>query len=255
MATLSIVLITKNEEDKIHACLDSVSWADEIVVLDSGSTDNTVEIARRFTDRIYVEQDWPGFGLQRQRAQEKASCDWIMMIDADEVVTPELQEEIRSVIARNNQSNVYAVPRLTWAFGAYIRHSGWYPDYVVRIYPKTLAKYDDAMVHEKVVFDDNRQVVKLCGNLLHFTFKDLEQWINKTARYSAAWAEQKHREGKRGSLFDAVSHAVIYFLKAFFVRRGFLDGRAGFVLAVFGAYARFIKYTDLWLRQRNITSR
>lgn len=255
MATLSIVLITKNEADKLEACLHSVSWADEIVVFDSGSTDNTLEIARRFTDQIFVENDWPGFGLQRQRAQEKASCDWIMMIDADEVVTPALRKEIRSVISRNDHSKVYALPRLTWAFGAYIRHSGWYPDYVVRIYPKALATYDDAMVHEKVVFDKNMQVVNLRGDLLHYTFKDIEQWINKTARYSAAWAEQKHRQGKRGSIFDAVSHAVIYFIKAFFIRRGFLDGRAGFVLAVLGAYSRFIKYTDLWLRQRNKNAR
>lgn len=255
MATLSIVLITKNEADKLNACLESASWADEIVVFDSGSTDNTLEIARRFTDRIFVEHDWPGFGPQRQRAQEKAHGDWIMMIDADEVMTPELQEEIKSVVSRNDQSNVYAVPRMTWAFGTYIRHSGWYPDYVVRIYPKAFARYDDAMVHEKVIYDENIQVVKLHGNLLHFTFKDLEQWINKTARYSAAWAEQKYREGKSASLFDAVSHAAIYFLKTFFIRRGFLDGRAGFVLAVLGAYSRFIKYTDLWLRRRKLIAR
>jgi len=252
MATLSIVLITKNEADKLDACLESVSWADEIVVFDSGSTDNTVEIARRFTDSIFVEPDWPGFGPQRQRAQQKAHGDWIMMIDADEVVTSELREEIKSVISHNDQSNVYAVPRMTWAFGAYIRHSGWYPDYVVRIYPNALATYDDAAVHEKVVYAEGLTVVKLRGNLLHFTFKDLEQWINKTARYSAAWAEQKHRQGKRVSLFDAVSHAFIYFIKAFFIRRGFLDGRAGFVLAVLGAYSRFIKYTDLWLRRKPI---
>ncbi|MBD1401017.1 glycosyltransferase family 2 protein [Pelovirga terrestris] len=250
MATLSIVLITKNEADKLDACLESVSWADEIVVFDSGSTDNTLEIARRFTDRVYEEQIWPGFGPQRQRAQEKATCDWIMMIDADEVVTPDLQEEIQHAVALNDQSKVYAVPRLTWAFGAYIRHSGWYPDYVVRLYPKHLATYDDAMVHEKVVFGENMQVVKLRGNLLHFTFRDLEQWINKTARYSAAWAEEKYRQGKHSTIFDAVSHAAVYFIKAFFIRKGFLDGRAGFVLAVLGAYSRFIKYTDLWLRQR-----
>lgn len=250
MTTLSIVLITKNEADKIEACLNSVSWADEIVIFDSGSTDSTLEIASRFTDKIFVENDWPGFGLQRQRAQEKANGDWIMMIDADEVVTPGLQEEIRSAIARDDRSKAYAVPRLTWAFGAYIRYSGWYPDYVVRIYPKALAKYNEALVHEKVVCDENLEVVRLQGDLLHFTFKDLEQWINKTARYSAAWAEQKHNEGKRSSIFAAVSHSVVYFLKAFFIRRGFLDGRAGFVLAVLGAYSRFIKYTDLWLRQR-----
>jgi len=255
MATLSIVLITKNEADKLAACLESVSWADEIVLFDSGSTDSTLEIARRFTDCIFVEQDWPGFGPQRQRAQEKAHGDWIMMIDADEVVTPELREEIKSAISRNDQSKVYAVPRLTWAFGSYIRHSGWYPDYVVRIYPKAFATYDDAAVHEKVVYDEGMQVVKLRENLLHFTFKDLEQWINKTARYSAAWAEQKYREGKSASLFDAVSHAFIYFIKAYIIRRGFLDGRAGFILAVLGAYSRFIKYTDLWLRRQKLIAR
>lgn len=255
MATLSVVVITKNEADKLEACLESVSWADEIVVLDSGSTDKTLDIARCFTDRIYVEEDWPGFGIQRQRAQEKARCDWIMMIDADEIVTPDLREEISCAISRNDKSKVYALSRLTWAFGAFIRHSGWYPDYVVRLYPNALATYDDATVHEKVVFNENMQVVKLRGNLLHYTFKDIEQWINKTTRYSVAWADQKYLQGKRSSIFDAVIHAVFYFFKAFIIRRGFLDGRAGFVLAVFGAYSRFIKYTDLWLRQKKTVSR
>jgi (heptosyl)LPS beta-1,4-glucosyltransferase len=249
-ATLSVVLITKNEAEYLEACLHSVSWADEIIVLDSGSTDGTVEMARRFTDKIYLEAQWVGFGPQRQRAQEKASGDWIFFIDADERATAELQKEICSLLDTDDRRKVYAVPRLSWAFGSFIRHSGWYPDYVVRIYPRKRAGYDNAAVHEKVVFDEDMSVAHLRGNLLHYTFRNLEHWVNKTARYADDWAEDKHLQGKKGSVAAALGHALGYFCTTYFLRRGFLDGRAGIILAVLGAYSRFLKYAGLWLLQQ-----
>lgn len=249
-ATLSVVLITHNEAENLAACLHGVTWADEIVVLDSGSNDGTTEIARRFTDKVFVNVDWQGFGQQRQRAQEMASCDWIFFVDADERVTPELREEIRSVLNSDDRHKVYAIPRLSWAFGSFIRYSGWYPDYVVRVFPRERVGYDAAAVHEKVLFADDMSMVQLHGNLLHYTFRDLEHWVNKTARYAAAWAKQRHQNGKKGSIRDALAHAFGYFFMTYFVRCGFLDGRAGIILACLGAYSRFLKYTDLWLREQ-----
>src|SRR5512143_3979414 len=125
MATLSVVLIVKNEAANLAACLDSVSWADEIVVVDAGSSDNTVEIAQRYTSKVHVESDWQGYGIQRQRAQRYASGDWILMLDADERVTPELRTSIKQVVQRDDRNGVYAVARLSWCFGRFIRHGGW----------------------------------------------------------------------------------------------------------------------------------
>ena len=245
---LTVAMITKNEAEHLEACLRTVEWADEIVIVDSGSTDTTLEIARRFTDKIYVEPEWPGFGPQRQRAQARATGDWILALDADERVTAELKEEILSALEQDDRSKVFAVPRLTWAFGAFIRHSGWYPDRVVRLYPRERAGYNDALVHEKVVAKGEMTTVNLRGDLLHYTFRDLEHWVAKTGRYAAAWAEEKRKRGKKGSVEAGIGHAAAYFFKTYIIRLGFLDGRSGLLLALLGAYSRLIKYSDLWLR-------
>jgi (heptosyl)LPS beta-1,4-glucosyltransferase len=248
-ARLTVALITKDEAENLEACLRTVAWADEIVIVDSGSTDETLAIARRFTEKIFVDPDWPGFGPQRNRAQVRATGDWVLAVDADERVTPELKEEILAVLDRDDRSQVFAIPRLTWAFGSFIRHSGWYPDYVVRLYPRERARFDDAQVHEKVVPDAGMATVRLRGDLIHFTFRNLEQWVVKTARYAAVWAEERHKQGKRGSVGAGIGHAAAYFCKAYFLRQGFLDGRAGLLLALLGAYSRLIKYSDLWLKE------
>jgi (heptosyl)LPS beta-1,4-glucosyltransferase len=247
---LSVAIITRNEAENLEACLRTVAWADEIIVVDSGSTDGTLEIARRFTNKIFVESDWQGFGVQRQRAQEKATGDWILAIDADERVTPELKEEILKALKKDDRSKVFALPRLNWAFGSFIRHSGWYPDRVVRLYPREKAAYGPDLVHEKVVVPPSMEVVCLKGHLLHFTFRDLEHWVCKTARYAGQWAEGRQRQGKRGAFLQGITHAIGYFLRTYFFKRGFLDGRAGLLLALLGAYSRLLKYADLWLRQQ-----
>lgn len=249
-ASVSVVIITKNEADNIKDCLQSVEWADEIVVFDSGSTDCTLDIARRYTDKIYMDGDWPGFGPQRRRAQEKAGGDWILALDADEVVTPELKEEILVALKKDNRSHVYFLPRLTWSFGSFIRHSGWHPDYVARLYPRENAQYDEALVHEKLEIAPDMSKVYLKGNLLHFTFRDLEHWVKKTARYAAVWADERERKGEKASLGQGISHGLAYFLKTYFLKKGFLDGRAGLLLALLGAYSRLLKYADLWIRNQ-----
>jgi (heptosyl)LPS beta-1,4-glucosyltransferase len=251
MARLTVALITKNEADNIEACLESVSWADEIVIVDSGSTDGTLEIAARYTDRIFIETDWPGFGPQRHRAQAQASGDWIFALDADERVTPALKKEIGEVLRKDDRQAVYACPRLTWAFGAFIRHSGWYPDYVFRLYPAENAWFDDAPVHEKLEIKPDLSRRYLKGNLLHYTFKDLTQWTTKAAGYAGDWAKHKAQGGKKTRFSACFIHSLAYFIKAYVLRFGFLDGKAGLLLATSGAYYRFLKYAELWLRNQS----
>jgi (heptosyl)LPS beta-1,4-glucosyltransferase len=248
MARLTVALIAKNEAEHIEACLQSVVWADEIVIIDSGSTDNTLEIAQRYTDKIFQETDWPGFGRQRQRAQNRSSGDWILALDADERVTPELKAEILAVLQQDDRQAVYAIPRLSWAFGAFIRHSGWCPDYVFRLYPAAKAGFDDAPVHEKLAIKPEMLRRYLKGHILHYTFRDLTQWTIKSAGYAGDWAKHKARGGKRTGFSACLIHPVAYFIKAYVLRCGFLDGKAGLLLAISGAYYRFLKYADLWLR-------
>lgn len=250
MTTLSVVLIVKNESENIEACLESVSWADEIVLLDSGSEDDTVIKARKYTDKIFVETDWQGYGIQRQRAQVHASCEWVLMLDADERVTPELKVSIQHVLSKNNQSRVYAVPRLSYCFGRFIRHSGWYPDYVTRLYPSKKAQYNDALVHEKLQHDESLNEKKLKGDLLHYTYRDLHHYLVKSASYAKAWADQRQQKGKRTNLLQGFIHGVSCFLKMYLFRAGFLDGRAGLLLATLSAHSTFAKYADLWVRQQ-----
>ena len=253
-ATISAVLIIKNEAESLRACLDSVTWCDEIVVMDSGSQDDSLKIAAEFTDKIFTETNWQGFGVQRQRAQAKVSTDWIFMIDADERVSPELKASIQAVVSENDQNRVYEIPRLSWVFGRFIRHSGWYPDYVTRLYPTCKGRYGDDKVHEKVYCDNGMQVKPLSGDLLHYTYKDMQHYLIKSANYAAAWADQREARDKRASLLQAIIHGIGCFIKMYLIRAGFLDGRQGFLLALLSAHSTFVKYADLWSRRQKKTS-
>lgn len=250
MTGLSVVILTKNEEYNIEACINSVNWVDEIIIYDSGSSDRTLEIAGKYTDKLIVDTDWQGYGCHRQRAQEQATNNWIFMLDADERVTSELAEEIRQIIAENNQQHVYSVPRLSHVFGRFIRHSGWYPDYVTRLYPRQKAAYNASRVHEKLEHPDTMPEIKLSGDLLHYTYRDLEHYLVKSAHYAAEWARQREERGKRSSLLQGVLHGIGCFIKMYMIRAGFLDGKQGFLLAVLSAHSTFVKYADLWVRQQ-----
>jgi len=254
VSTLSAVLIVKNEGGQIADCLKTIEWADEIIVMDSGSTDDTVAQARAQGAKIFVNAEWLGYGIQRQRAQEQASCDWVLMVDADERVTPELAAEIRSGVNGNDPSRVYALPRLSYCFGRFIRHGGWYPDYVVRLYPRDAAAYGDERVHEKVRYDDDMSMVKLRGHLLHFTYRDLQHYLVKSAAYAAAWAEERGARGQRASLLQGVLHGVGCFVRMYVARAGFLDGPQGLLLALLSAHSTFAKYADLWTRGQQKSS-
>lgn len=252
MPRLSAVLIVRNESAQLGACLESVKWADEIVVLDGGSDDDTVAIARRYTDKVFIERDWQGYGIQRQRAQQRASGDWILMIDADERVTPELRVEIERAVAADDRTIVYAVPRLSFCFGRFIRHGGWYPDYVTRLYPRGRARYGDELVHEKIHPDPGVRVVRLRGDLLHYTYRNLEHYLLKSAGFAAAWATMRQRQGRRAGLVQGMLHGIACFVRMYLLRAGFLDGKAGILLALLSAHSTFAKYADLWVRQQRL---
>ncbi|ELR64003.1 Lipopolysaccharide biosynthesis glycosyltransferase [Photobacterium marinum] len=247
--TLAVALIVKNEAKNLQACLETVKgWVDEIVVLDSGSSDDTEAVARSYTDKFFVNADWPGFGPQRRLAQSYVESDYILWLDADERVTPELKASILAVLATPKPDTIYSIARLSWVFGRYIRHCGWYPDRVNRLYPTKLTQYNDDLVHEKVEISEDMAVKPLEGDLLHFTYNDLNHYLVKSAGYAKAWAEQREKRGKRSSISQGLLHAFGCFFKMYVVKAGFLDGKQGFLLSILSAHSTFVKYADLWIR-------
>ena len=241
--TLSVILITKNEAERLPRCLESVrELADEIVVLDSGSTDATLEIARRYTDKVYSRPDWPGFGPQQNRVLDMAGGDWVLSLDADEWLTPELAAEVRAVL-QAPAAAVYEIPRLSSFCGRPMRHSGWWPDYVARLFKRGSARFSDDLVHERLVFEGT--AVQLHSPLQHESVRKLEEVLDKVDRYSTAGAEQARSKGKQGGLGKAVLHGTWAFLRAYVIKRGFLDGREGFILAVSSAEGTYYRYLKL----------
>ena len=240
--TLSVIIITKNEAKHIVACLESVAFADEFIVVDSGSTDNTVELAREFGARVEITTDWPGFGPQKNRALDLATGDWILSIDADERVTPELALAIQAAIAAP-QADAYDIPRLSEFCGRFIRHSGWWPDYVLRLFKRGTARFTDAAVHERVVSQGS--VLKLKSHFEHYPYPNLDALINKINRYSSDAAAMMYARGKRATIFSAMGHGFWTFVRIYLIRRGFLDGRHGLVLAVTAAAGSFFRYAKL----------
>ncbi|HEY7885775.1 MAG TPA: glycosyltransferase family 2 protein [Cellvibrionaceae bacterium] len=245
---VSAVLIVKNEQHKIADCLASLTWADEVVVLDSGSTDDTCAIAQRLGARVEVNTDWQGFGIQRQRAEALAQGQWIFMIDADERVDAELRESIQAAVA--GEPAVYEANRLCHCFGRTIRHSGMFPDWTPRLYPKGLAHYDDIRVHERLRNPQGLPERRLAGLLHHLVYDNLRHLLVKTAHYADEWATDRAARGKKGSLWAAVGHGWWRFFSMYILRRGFLDGGQGLLLALVMGHATFVKYADLWIRTR-----
>lgn len=255
LPTLSAVVIARNEALNIEACLDSLAFADERLVIDGGSTDGTPILAQARGARVIIEADWQGFGVQRQRAQALARGEWILMVDADERVSPDLAEEIRRATAEADLSGirVFEIPRLTSVFGRFIRHSGWYPDPVARLYARNAAGYDASRVHERLIIPPSIETGRLTHPLLHYSYRTLDQYLEKSARYAQEWAHEREAQGARANLGQGLVHAIGCFFRMMVVHGGFRDGPEGFLLAVLSAHSTFIKYAELWLRGRNRT--
>lgn len=241
---VSVIIITKNEAMNILACLSSVAWADEIIVVDSGSTDDTVAICKELGAHVYVH-DWSGFGPQKNRALSYAKNEWVLSIDADECVSDELRAEIDAAINNAEDKAAFRMPRLSSFCGRYMHHSGWYPDYVTRLFQRGTAQFSDDLVHEQLVTKGSVGTLK--SHLLHNTFHNLEQLLVKINQYSTAGAQMLHQKNRTASLKKAVAHAVWAFFRTYILRAGFLDGREGFMVAVSTAEGTYYRYVKLML--------
>ncbi|MBX3662251.1 MAG: glycosyltransferase family 2 protein [Burkholderiales bacterium] len=250
---ISVIIITKNAGATIRRCLESVAWADEVVVIDSGSSDDTLDICRELGARVSVTDDWPGFGPQKNRALDAASGDWLFNIDADEWVTPELGEEIRSAVAAANPPAAYALPRRSSFCGRYMKHSGWWPDYVVRLFRREAARFSDDQAHERLIV--NGKTLKLKQPLMHEAISDLDQMIGKMNLYSTASARGLHARGRRASLGKALLHGGWAFFRTYVLRAGFLDGREGLMLAIANAEGSYYRYVKLMLLEKKVNGK
>ena len=256
--TLSVIVITRNEAHNLHDCLQSVQGlAHEVVVVDSNSTDATRDIALQHGAVVVQPADWPGFGPQKQRALDLATSDWVLSLDADERVTPELAQEIRAVLqadkqAANNMQGdtfqptraAYQMPRLSWYCGKFIHHSGWQPDHVLRLFPRTQAKFSNDLVHERVISELPLKTLR--NHLLHYSYLNISQVLSKTDAYSTASAQQAFAKGKRATVAGALGHGAWAFFRTYVIRAGFLDGAHGLALAISNAEASYYKYLKLW---------
>jgi glycosyltransferase involved in cell wall biosynthesis len=241
---LSVYVLAYNDEPNIRACLETVTWADEIIVVDSFSTDATEKISREFTDHVY-QHEFQGFGRLRNEAVTHASHDWVFSLDTDERATPEIREEIRAVLRQGPEADAYFVPRENFFLGRKIRHGGWYPDYrQPQLFRKDRLRYRDDIVHEG--FELNGRIGYLKQHVLQYPFRDIDHYLAKMDRYSDLMAQRMIEQGRRFHPSQLVTHPCFTFFKMYLGRAGFLDGMPGLILSGLYAYYTFIKYAKLW---------
>ena len=245
MTPVSVTVITRDEAANIEACLASVAWADDVLVVDCGSTDRTVEIAKATGARVIVK-DWPGYGAQKNFAATQAAHDWILSVDADERVTPELAAEIRARLAGEIAVAGFRVPRMTFHLGRWIRTTDWYPDYQLRLYDRRRARWKERHVHESVTADG--PVGQLASDLQHYAYRDITHHHQTMDRYTTLAAEDMYAAGRRAGWTDLVLHPPAAFLRNYVLRRGFSDGVPGFIISVMNAHYVFLKFAKLWAK-------
>lgn len=238
---LSVLITTYNESDQIEDTLKSVLWADEIVVVDSFSTDNTPEIVKKYPVRL-LQRAYSGPADQKNWGLEQVTFDWTLILDADEVVPPELTAEIQGILSKGTSSDAFRIPRLNHFMNQPIRYSGWQNDSVIRLVRKDKCRYNDLQVHEEID-TDNIQVGKLKKQLIHYTFKNARHYLDKLIRYSE-WSAQDKSAGKSGkvTLFHLALKPLVRFIKHYFLQMGFLDGKTGFVVCSLMAWSVFLRY-------------
>ena len=247
---LSVILITRNEAHHIRACLASVAFADEWIVVDSGSTDATCAIAEAMGAKVVATPDWPGFGIQKNRALAQARGRWVLSLDADEQLSEALAASIRAALARAAEPGAdvpagFEMSRLSSFCGQWMHHGDWYPDRVLRLFRRGSARFSDDLVHEKVIVDG--PVGRLDGELLHDTMPNLEDALDKLNRYTSGRARDLVQRGRRGGLGAALGHGLWAFVRCYAFKRGFLDGRLGLVLAIYVAHNTYYRYLKMGL--------
>ena len=239
MEKLSVTIITRNEEKNIARCLESVKWADEIIVLDTNSTDRTVEICRQFTDQVFCV-DWHGYGKQKNLCADRTRNNWVLNIDADEEVSPEGAEEIKAVLRGGPKHPVYRFPRKNFFAQRWVRYGGWYPDRISRLYDKTQVRFLESQVHEKLIPDKNAGSLQI--PIQHYSFSGMEDYIDRQNRYSTLYAREKVNAGFRANWSHLALRPLAAFFKNYLIRQGFRDGFLGLFLAFSSAFYTFLKY-------------
>jgi glycosyltransferase involved in cell wall biosynthesis len=246
---LSVVVVTLDEEDRIRACLESAAWADELIVVDAESRDKTATIARELTDHVFV-RPWPGFAAQKNFGIEHASGDWILSLDADEVVSPALREEITTIVGGGSPHAGYTVPRRNVFWGRWVRHGGLYPDRQVRLFRRGRGRFVERSVHESVRVEGS--LGRLAGHLEHRSYRDVADFLKRADRYSTLAAEEWRAAGRPvRPLVDLVGRPLARFLGMYVARAGFLDGWRGFLLAVLYGYYVFMRSAKVWERMKH----
>ena len=246
-ARISASIICKDEEHNIEECLRSVSWCDELVVVDSGSTDRTVELAKRHTPHV-VHNPWPGYVAQKNFALDRATGEWVICLDADERCTPELRAAIEAALQDGDSLAGFEVRRHVKYLGRWINHGGWYPDWKLRVVRKGRARWGGEDPHDKLLPDG--PVRRLDADLHHFTYRDFAHQIRIINHFSDVVVDGWLREGRRPSLLQAIFHPPVKFFECYLWKLGFLDGFAGFVIAIGSAFYIFARYVKLWDRGR-----
>ena len=245
-ATLSVIIVVRDEARQIQACIESIAFADEVLVLDSGSNDETVALAQQ-TGAIVHETDWPGFGLQKRRGVGLTSCDWVLVIDADERVDAALQAEILAAI-ENATADGFRLPRRSSLCGTFIEHGGWRPDYTLRLVRREMAGFSDHAVHEHMT--NTGSTANLRTPLLHYSYRNLDDVLVKLNRYSQAGAHDLAARGASSSLAKSIGKGLWAFFRTYVLQQGFRDGQIGLVLAIYNAQTTYYKYLRLWMMRR-----
>ncbi len=243
MKRLSVIIVAKNEANNIADCVRSALFADEVIVLDSGSTDRTAELAEAAGAKV-VTTDWPGYGPQNNRGIDMATGDWFFSLDADERITPALAAEIRAAIEQADV-NGFRVPRISMYCGRFMHHGGWRPDYTWRLARRGQGRFTEHYLHAHLEVGGRTGTLR--ESIVHYSFRDMESVLEKTNRYSSAGARDLLARGRKGSLSRAISHGLWAFIRTYFLRLGFLDGRWGFMLAVSNAEGTYYRYIKMWL--------
>ena len=251
MPKLSVTVITRNEAADLGDALTTVAWADEIIVVDSQSTDDTVAIARRYTDRVIV-REWPGYIDQKNYAASIAAHDWILSLDADERVTPELASEIKARLTDTPREAAYRIPRVTWHLGRWVRTTDWYPDYQLRLYDRRAAEWTGRYVHEAVTV--RGETGQLSGELQHFAYRDIADHLETIDRYTTLAARQMQEAGKHAGLLQIAGHPPLAFLRNYLAHGGIRDGVPGFIISALNAYYVFLKFAKLWELEHSKTA-
>lgn len=245
---ISAVLITLNAAAHLSECLAGLKWCDETVVLDGGSRDATEKICREYGARFHTELRWAGFGVQKSRVVTLATGEWIFSIDADEICTPQLRAQIERAVASPGKAVAFEMPRRSSFCGHWMRHGGWWPDHVTRLFRRGAARFSDDLVHERLIVTG--AVSRLDSPLLHYTYDTMHQALEKQDRYSTLGAQKAFEQRQRATPFSAVMHGLWTFVRTYFLRLGLLDGRAGLMLANYNARTTYLRYLKLWRLSR-----